>query len=99
MENEKTYEQWEIEVKQKIADMNQRELLSAAEGVVIQLLHSLWAMRSHVETDNEEDDYYENDLRRRIAETAVVLDALQLRFGDVAEQEFAFLQTVDRIFE
>lgn len=97
MAKEQTYEQWEISVKEKMADVHSTEMLGMAEGIVIHLLQSIWAMRTCLEVSPKPDDFFLQDLLRRIGETAVTLDALQLKFGDAADEEVKFLQALEEM--
>lgn len=99
MENEKTYEQWEMEVKEGLAAIPTGELLLFAATVGTELVRHLLFVRANVRGQTQEpvvaDHNLMEEFKEKIAQCAVLLDALQIRFGDVAEQEVAFMELIE----
>lgn len=103
MENEKTYEQWEMEVKEGLAAIPTGELVLTAASIATALVQRLLFVRGNISRQTEEPMVVDNnlleELKERMAQCAVMVDVLQLRFGDVAEQEVAFLEDMQRLME
>jgi hypothetical protein len=103
MENEKTYEQWEMEQIEKLANFPAGELLLFAVNAAAELTQYCLLVRANASGQPEEqmvaDHNLTEELKEKIAQCTVLLDALQIRFGDVAEQEVAFLEEIEAMLE
>ena len=89
-------EAWEKELLEQLAEESEkRELLDLAQDATIKLSSELGDARHALEFDEPED---EPRLLRRIARVAVLLDALQLLYGDAVEEEIEFLQEIEESF-
>lgn len=102
MENEKTYEQWEMEVKEGLADLSVQDLMRFTTTMAAYLVSEMMCVQANASEQEVPEVVDENrliDLRRRIAELAVMLDVLQIRFGDAAEDEAEFLEKMEDILD
>ena len=103
MENKKTYEQWEIEQKEKFAQIPTGELVLTVASIATALVQRLLFVRANINGQTEEpvvvDKNLLEELKERMAQCAVMMDVLQLRFGDVAEQEVTFLEEMQQLME
>ena len=90
-------EAWERELLEQLAEAGtKRELLDLAQDATIKLASELGDARHALEFDEPED---EPRLLRRIARVAVLLDALQLVYGDAVEEEINFLLEIESATE
>ena len=102
MEKEMTYEQWEMSVKERIADITVQDLMRFTTTMAANLIAEMMLVQANASEQVEPETADENrliDLRRKIAEVAVMLDVLQIRFGDAAEDETEFLEKMESILE
>lgn len=95
-------EKWEQAVLEKMAEETAAEqLLDICEDCAIHLAAALANARRFVQ-DPEEDDGEKAvavaEAMQKVGKMAVLLDALQLRFGDTTEAEVEFLQAVESCF-
>lgn len=99
MEEKKTPQEWEIGVVEGLAQTNELQLLEMAQDSAVYLAAGLVVMKGMLfETDKIAEHMF-GTIRQRIARVAVLLDALQLRYGDCSEEELAFLQHIDGCLE
>ena len=95
-------EKWEQAVLEKLAEETAAEqLLDISMDCAIHLAAALANARRCVQ-DPEEDDGEKvvavAEAMQKVGQMAVLLDALQLRFGDNTEAEVEFLQAVESCF-
>lgn len=97
---ERTYgQEWEAEVMEQLAEIREAELLDIAQGIAALLTGDLTKAKSHA-LAREPLTLEELDmLRVRIGNMAVMLDVLQLRYGDAAEHEQSFLGFIENSFK
>lgn len=87
-------EAWEKELLEQLAEESaKRELLDVAQDAAIKLASALGDARQELEFDEPEEDV--PHLIRKIARMAVLLDALQLLYGDAVEEEINFLLEIE----
>ena len=95
-------EKWEQAVLEKLAEQTAPEqLLDISMDCAIHLAAVLGNARRCVQDPDEEDGervIAVAEAMEKVAKMAVLLDALQLRFGEVTEAEIAFLRSVEEIF-
>ena len=92
-------EKWEQELLERFAEESDPlELLDLAGDCAVKLASRINDLRH---TDPEELEIYDGvrDLRKAVARMAVMLDALQLRFGDAVDEEITFLQQIENAVE
>lgn len=92
-------EKWEQEVLERFAEESDPlELLDLAGDCAVKLVSRTNDLRH---TDPENLDIYDGirELRKTVARMAVMLDALQLRFGEAVDEEIAFLQQIENAIE
>lgn len=101
MENEKmTPQEWEISVKEKLAGIDdEMQLLDIAQDLTIRLANELDEAKNYIRTDEGIFSAEVEVLRLRIGRMAVMLDVLQLRYGDCAEEELAFMKNIEGCLE
>lgn len=95
---QQTYESWEIHIKEELAQSDEYQLLDLTQDTLIRLACSLGDAKTALRAD-ERQDYVLYDLKRRIARVAVLMDVLQLRYGDAADEEEAFLKDIESCLE
>jgi len=98
MENqEKTIDaQWEQKVIEQLAfESDREELLDLAQDTATCLAAKLSEIRHGI----NDGDYVPGSLLQKIGRMAVLLDALQLEFGDAVEEEIEFLQQIEEAME
>lgn len=90
-------EKWEQQILNRMAEESSAyELLDLTQDCALRLAAILGDQR------RAEPQEFEADLPsmlRRIARVAVMLDVLQLRFGDAVEEEIQFLRQLETVFE
>lgn len=91
-------EKWEGEVLERLAtESSEKDLLDLAQDAAIKLASALGDVRHALAFDDQEvDTYY---LRQKVARVAVLMDALQLKYGDAVEEEISFLQDIESALE
>lgn len=92
-EKEMTPQEWEIDVKERFAQISADRLLEYAQDAATLLASTLCLCKA--ETRDEYDEANTSFLLARIGKMAVLLDILQLKFGDAAEKERKFLHELD----
>ena len=98
MENqEKTIDAaWEQAVIERLVeDSNPEELLDLAQDTATRLAAKLSEVRHGI----RDGDYVPDSLLQKIGQMLVLLDALQLEFGDAVEEEIEFLQQIEEAME
>ena len=95
MEKEwKPDEAWEREtLEQLVEESSKIVLLDLAQDAAIKLASSLNDARHTLEFDEPEENV--GTILRRVGRMAVLLDALQLVYGDAVEEEIEFLQEIE----
>ena len=96
---ERTPEQWEAHVKEELANSDEMQLLDLAQDCAIKLASTLGDMKIGLRSEDEYGCILHADLTHRIARLAVMLDVLQLRYGNTEDEEFAFLQDIEGCLE
>ena len=99
LEKEKTTLVWEIGVLEAVADGDELQLLEMAQDCVTRLAAELCQMKSLIWADGKVTDYEREVLRLRMSRVLVMLDALQLRYGDCSEEELNFLEGLAELLE
>ena len=83
---------WEQEVIERLVeDSNPEELLDLAQDAATCLAAKLSEIRHGI----DDGDYVPGSLLRKIGRMLVLLDALQLEFGDAVEAEIEFLKQIE----
>lgn len=99
MSEEKTYEQWEINVKEQIAATDEQLLLDLAQDLAIHLAANLGRARvTSREMDTTGEDVADL-IRTHVGKVAVILDVLQIRYGDCSDEELEFLRNIEGCLE
>ena len=96
---EQTFETWESCIKEQLAESDEMQLLDLAQDSVIRLACSIGNAKAASRAEEEVDYILRDELRRRIARVAVLMDVLQFRYGDAADEEEAFLKDVESCLE
>lgn len=96
---EQTLETWESRIKETLAESDPNQLLDLAQDTLIRLACSLGDTKIAQREEMPPDYILADELKRRIARVAVLMDVLQLRYGDAAEEEKAFLKDIERCLE
>lgn len=76
-------------------ESNIAELLDLTQDAATQLAAKLSEARHGI----DDGDIDANGLLRKVARVAVLLDALQIYFGDAVEEEIAFLEQVEEALQ
>ena len=98
--DEHTYgQEWETEVMEQLAEIREAELLDIAQGIAALLTGDLTQAKSHALAGEPLPMEDLDMLRVRIGRMAVMLDVLQLRYGDAAEYEQSFLGYIEDSLE
>ena len=88
--------QWEQKILEKLAEESTAaDLLDLTQDAATHLAEKLSEVRHNL----EDEDYDVSGLIRKVARVAVLLDALQLRFGDAVEEEIEFLKQIEEALE
>ena len=99
-EKEMTPQEWEISVKEKLANIeDETQLLDIAQDIAIRLANELADAKNYIRTDGEVFSAEVEIMRLRVGRIAVMLDVLQMRYGDCAEEEMAFMKSIEGCFE
>lgn len=86
--------EWERKVLERFAGKSDAaEILDIAQDVATRLAVALSDLRHWLDEDDQE--WFVDDLKRKVGKMAVMLDALQLRFGDAVEEEIDFLKKIE----
>ena len=96
-QKEKTIDaQWDQKIIEKLAEESDtEELLDLAQDAATNLAAKLSEVRHGI----EDGDHVAGSLREKIGRMAVLLDALQLIFGDAVEEEVEFLKNIEEAME
>lgn len=90
--------QREMEILERFAETTPaEEILEITQDMATRLAVALSDVK-HSLGDEDELEYRE-DLIRRVGKLAVLLDVIQIRFGDAVEEEIAFLQKIEESME
>ena len=101
MEKEKmTPQEWEIMVKEQMAtESEELDLLDLAQDIAIRLAAHLGECKAMVRNPETGLAEIEDTLRTSVGRMAVMLDVLQLRYCDCADEELSFLQDIEECIE
>lgn len=89
-----TNEAWEQAVMEQLSEINEEQLLDLAYGVATMLCAEICMTKIEARSGTDTKDEAKEMLLCRIGRMAVVLDVLQLRYGDAAEYEQQFLEGI-----
>ena len=92
-------QEWEVEVMEQLAEIREAELLDLAQGIAALLTGDLTQAKTAALSGKAMTPEEANMLRCRIGRMAVMLDVLQLRYGDAAVHEQTFLEYIEASFE
>lgn len=95
MDEKTTSQQWEIQVMEEMAASDELQLLDLSQDIAIRLIGELADMKAAIRIEREVFPQEIEMLRMRIGRMAVMLDVLQLRYGDAANEEQQFLETIE----
>lgn len=91
-------EKWEKEILERLVEESEETvLLDLAQDIAIKLASALGDGRHELTQDDPEVDV--STILRKVARMAVLLDALQLMYGDAVEEEISFLQEIETALE
>ena len=96
---DQTFESWESRIKEQLADSDEDQLLDLAQDTLIRLAASIGDAKVAVRAGDPLDYITRDELKRRIARAAVLMDVLQLRYDDAADEEEAFLKDIEGCLE
>ena len=96
---EQTLESWESHIKEQLAESDELQLLDLTQDTLIRLAGSIGDAKAMARTGDHHDHMLPDELKRRIARVAVLMDVLQLRYGDAAEEEEGFLKDIEKCLE
>lgn len=97
-QNWKPDEAWESELLEQFVEESAKvTLLDIAQDAAIRLASALGDTRHELEFDEPMEDI--GALLRKIGRMAVLLDALQVLYGDAVEEEINFLQEIECALE
>ena len=99
VEKEKTPQEWEIGVIEGLAQTDELQMLEMTQDSAVNLAAELVNMKMQIFAEGKAPELAVKALRMRMARVAVLMDALQLRYGECAEEELAFLQYMDGCLE
>ena len=100
MENkEMTPQEWEISVKEKLAGIDEEKLLDLAQHCAITLAAKLGSARALCGDEEYTAEEIEDKICSSIGRMAVMLDILQLRYCDCADEELEYLMNIEACFE
>lgn len=94
-EKEMTPQAWEIKVKEGLAESDGKELLDLALHTAVQLAAAISEAKANVRAEDVTDDDVAFLIGSRVGRMAVMLDVLQLKYGDCADHELQFLKQMD----
>ena len=92
-EKEMTPQEWEIDVKERFAKIPADRLLEYSQDAATLLASTLCLCKA--EARDEYNEANTSFLLARIGKMAVLLDVLQLRYGDASDEEMKMLQGLD----
>ena len=99
MDEKTTSQQWEIQVMEEMAASDELQLLDLSQDIAIRLANELTCIKATIDKAKEAFPEQIDMLLLRIGRMAVMLDVLQLRYGDCANEELMFLQGIEEYLE
>ena len=96
---EQSFESWESRIKEQLANSDEYQLLDLTQDTLIRLAVSIGDAKIAVRDGDPLDHITRDALKRRIARVAVLMDVLQLRYDDAADEEEAFLKDIESCLE
>ena len=96
MDEKTTSQQWEIQVMEEMAASDELQLLDLSQDIAIRLIRELADIKTSVRNEIEVFPQEIEMLLLRIGRMAVMLDVLQLRYGDAANEEQQFLEAIEQ---
>ena len=96
---EQTFEAWECRVKEELAESDPLELLDLVQDTLLRLACSIGDAKASQRIGASVDCFLVDELKRRVGRVAVLMDVLQLRYGDAAEEEKIFLKDIEKCLE
>lgn len=96
---EQSFESWETHVKEQLAVSDEGQLLDLAQDTLIRLAATLGDAKIANRAGDPVDYIWRDELKRRIARVAVLMDVLQLRYDDAADEEETFLKDIESCLE
>lgn len=96
MDEKTTSQQWEIQVMEEMAASDELQLLDLSQDIAIRLIRELADIKISVRNEIEVFPQEIEMLLMRIGRMAVMLDVLQLRYGDAANEEQQFLEKIEQ---
>ena len=96
MDEKTTQQQWEIRVMEEMAASDELQLLDLSKVIAIRLANELTCIKATINIAKEVFPEQVEMLRLRIGRMAVMLDVLQLRYGDAANEEQQFLEAIEQ---
>ena len=94
-EKEMTPQEWEINVKEGLAESDGKELLDLALHNAVKLAAAISEAKANVITEETTDEDIHFLIGHHLGRMAVMLDVLQLKYGDCADYELQFLKQID----
>lgn len=86
--------EWERNVLERFAEESDAAaILDIAQDIATRQAVALSDLRHWLDEDDQE--LFVDDLKCKVGKMAVMLDALQLRFGDAVEEEIDFLKKIE----
>lgn len=99
MDEKTTQQQWEIRVMEEMAKADELQLLDLSQDIAIRLIGDLADIKASVRNEVEVFPQEIEMLRLRIGRMAVMLDVLQLCYGDAANEEQQFLESIEELLK
>ena len=94
-----TDKEWELEVMENFSESEEPELLDLAQHIATALCNDLSQLKAAVRFQEPTEEEKAYMVLHNIGRMAVMLDVLQLRYGDAAEHELEFLEGIEKSFE
>lgn len=89
---------WEQKILERFAEETDAEaILELTQDMATRLAVSISDLKHSL--GDEEEDLDREDMIRRIGKLAVLLDVLQIRFGDAVEEEIEYLKSIETYLE
>lgn len=96
---EQSFESWESNVKEQLALSDEQQLLDLTQDTLLRLATTLGDAKTANRAGDPVDSILRDELKRRIARVAVLMDVLQLRYDDAADAEETFLKDIESCLE
>ena len=96
---EQSFETWESRIKEQLAETEGLQLLDFAQDTLLRLAVSIGDAKVTVRAGDPLDCITRDEMKRRIARVAVLMDVLQLRYDDAADEEEEFLKDIESCLE